>query len=218
MSKKYEVTLTGTSPLLMHNDNIEWSDFLTEWLKEPQNKKTSVAGDDRSPAWRWIGSLYIDGGVVAMPSDNLMTMLREGGAKCPTGKKGATFKRQTQSGLIIDQHSWHIETAAGRVSAADIDALRKENDFSVHQSMVGDMGFSLFVKRAKIGNNKHIRVRPRFDTWSISGTITALDETITKDVLGLILDTAGRYCGLCDWRPSSARAPGYFGQFSATVK
>jgi hypothetical protein len=202
----------------MHGDNIDWAGYMAEWQKEPSNAPLSVPGDDRTPAWRWIGSLYFDAGLICMPSDNLMTMLREGGAKCKTGKKGGTFKRQTQTGLLIDQLSWPIVTPKGVIKKEDIEILREESDFLEHQKLVGDMGFCLFVKRAKIGNGKHVRVRPRFDQWKISGTITVLDETITKAVLELILDTAGHYCGLCDWRPSSAKSPGYFGQFSAEVK
>ena len=79
------------------------------------------------------------------------------------------------------------------------------------------MGFSLFVKRAKIGNAKHIRVRPRFENWSCTGDITILDSQISKEILQSILDICGQYKGLGDWRPG-AKTPGPFGMFKATVK
>jgi len=217
-SKTYQITLTGLTPFLMHCDNVDWSEQMKKWEKDPTMKKESTAGDDRSPAWRWIGSVYHDSGKVCLPSDNLMTMLREGGAKCPTGKKGGSFKRQTQSGLVVDQAAWALITAKGDVNFEEITNLIEEKDFQVHLDTCEKLGFSLFVKRAKIGNNKHIRVRPRFDQWSASGTITVFDDSITKQVLIDILTMAGNYCGVGDWRPSSPKSPGSFGRFAAEVK
>jgi hypothetical protein len=217
-AKTYKVTITGQTPLLMHHDNLAWAEKLKDWQKDPANAAGSIAGDDRSPAMRWIGNLYHEGGYVVVPSDNLMTVLREGGAKCPTGKKGATFKRQTQSGLVVDQSAWMIEVNGGPISMDTIKPLMDEADFSKHVTAIEDLGFTLFVKRAKIGQAKHVRVRPRFDSWACSGTITVFDEMITKDVLQNILTFAGAYAGIGDWRPSSPRSPGSFGKFTAVVK
>jgi len=69
MIKRYRFELTGFMPLLMHADNIEGSDELTEWRKLPANKGLSVPGDDRSPGWTWQTYLYHDGEHVVMPAD-----------------------------------------------------------------------------------------------------------------------------------------------------
>jgi hypothetical protein len=217
-SRQYSVTLTGLTPLLMHHDNITSCEMLKKWRSAPGNKAVGVAGDDRSPAFTWIGSLYSDGGRVSIPADNLMTMLREGGSKCPTGKGQKTFKAQTQSGIVVDQGQWDLETPKGKIEFSKIKPLMDEMDFEVHEKTAQDLGFMLFVKRARIGAAKHIRVRPRFDRWSASGTVTVLDEAITTETLQMILDYAGTYCGMCDWRPSSPRSPGSFGKFEATIK
>ena len=79
--KQYKVTLNGLTPLLMHNDNLSFSEKLTQWRKAPENKELSRVADDRSPAWTWIGYLYHDGKNIGINSDNIMTMLREGGSK-----------------------------------------------------------------------------------------------------------------------------------------
>lgn len=215
--QQYKVKLTGATALLLHQDNLQWSEKIRAWRDDPANRKLCNAGDDRTPAFTWIGCLYLDGGNVVIPSDNLMTMLREGGTKCPTGKRG-TFKRQTQSGIIVDQVGWQLITKNGPISSSDIDELIKCNDFKKHEEAVKDLGFCLFVKRSKIGTGKHIRVRPRFDTWSCQGTITVLDETITDRVLGDILTHAGAFAGLGDWRPSSPKSPGPFGKFTVEIK
>lgn len=218
-ARTYSVALTGETPLLMHNDNLQWAELMKRWAMDPANKKTSTAGDDRSPAWRWMGNPYIEGGVIAIPSDNLMTVLREGGKRCPTGKGQTTFKAQTQSGLVVDQSAWPLTVGGNVIPWGPIrDRLMDEEDFEKHTEEAEKNGFSLFVKRAKIGMAKHVRVRPRFDKWACAGTITVLDEQITSDVLQNILTFAGCYAGIGDWRPSSPKSPGSFGKFTAIVK
>lgn len=216
----YQVELTGVTPLLMHWDNIEWAETLKRWRSNPNNKGKSVAGDDRSPAWTWLGSLYRDRGVVCMPADNLQTMLREGGAKVSTGKKQETFKRHTQSGLVVNEASWPLLVHGNTIDArALFEKLHEEEDYQIHKQTVESLGFILHEKRAKIGTAKHIRVRPRFDNWSCSGTITVFDDAlISADSLGMILEAAGNMCGLCDWRPSSPKSPGPNGKFTVKIK
>ena len=216
--RTYSVTLTGESPLLLHRDNLAWAEAVKRWSSDPANKANSVAGDDRTPPYRWIGCLYVNNGLLTIDSDNLMTVLREGGAKCPTGKGNKTFKRETQSGIVVNEIGWPIVVNGSAIKFAAIEPLTSEKDFAVHETTVQSLGFSLFVKRASINGSKHVRVRPRFDSWSVSGTLTVLDENITTDVIQNILTHAGRFAGVGDWRPSSPKSPGPFGRFTAAIK
>ena len=75
--KTYAVEIIGKTPLLMHHDNIEWADYMDTWKNDPGNKKTSKAGDDRSPAWRWLGCCYHDGKRLAIPQANIMRAIME---------------------------------------------------------------------------------------------------------------------------------------------
>lgn len=218
--ERWQITLEGETPLLMHHDNINFSEKVRAWQKDPANRLVSVAGDDRTPAWSWLGSLYHDGKYVGMSSDNVMTMLREGGAKVPTGSKNETYKRQTQSGIVPDEICPPLFVNGNRIPVEPLMELEGEDDFSEHLRTVEDMGFELLVKRAKVGTSKHIRVRPMFRSWTLVTTLLVPDPKesgITRDVLQKILDKAGSLCGLGDWRPSS-RTPGQFGRFKATVE
>lgn len=217
MYKRYQVKIAGATPLLMHSDNLSWNEQIKKWQMDPSNKKKGAAGDDRSPAWLWQGYLYQEGGIIVMPADNLMTLLREGGAKCPTGKGQTTYKRQTQSGIIVDQSSWPLLVNGVVVKTEGLKALQGNEDFEAHEQAAADHGFELFVKRAKIGQAKHVRVRPRFDNWGCQGTVTVVDDSITGQILETILVHAGSSAGLCDWRPSSPRSPGPFGKFTVEV-
>ncbi len=217
--RTYRVTITGKTPLLMHSDNIEWSDKMEDWKSDPANKKGSKAGDDRSPAFRWLGSLYHDGFTISIPGDNLMRCLMEGGAMVPVpgGKSGKTFKSQTQSGCVVGEPFWPLIVRGSTIPVDSILALASERDFDKHQDAASAAGFMLYVKRAKIGQSKHIRVRPRFDQWSAIGTLNVWDEQLTQDALARILEYAGEYKGLGDWRPGG-KTPGPHGRFEATIK
>ena len=217
--RKYEITLTGKTPLLMHQDSIEWADYMDRWKLDPKNKKFSKAGDDRSPSFRWIGSLYHDGKHVALPQDMIMRCIMEGGTLVlvPGGRMGKTFKAQTQSGMMCETPFLSFFTAGKQIQMTDIHPLMDEPEFKMHADAAEALGFSLWAKRARIGANKHIRIRPRFDDWSVIGNLTVFDKQITEDVLLDILESAGRLKGLGDWRPSS-RTPGPFGTFDARMK
>lgn len=221
-TRSYDVTLTGTTPLLMHWDNIEWAAQVDQYRKSPEGAKEKVAGDDRSPAWSWIGYAYHNDDVLVIPTDNIFKCIMEGATMVfVPGRGKKTFKSQSQSGMMASEASWPLLVDGKTIP---IDRLRKlcdEKSFSAHKQAVIDLGFSLFVKRANIGKgkakSKHVRVRPRFDRWQARGTILVWDDQITTESLTNIITYAGKYKGLCDWRPGGD-TPGPYGIFSAEVR
>lgn len=217
--EQVKVTLKQRMPMLMHADNIDWADLMAEWQKDPGNKGKSKAGDDRTPAWRWIGCLNYDDpktGVVTIPAEYIMRCIMEGAAQVPVGRGAKTFKSQSQSGLLCDDFHWPMLVRGKPIKISDILPLREVKSFAEHVELVQALGFSLFTKRVRIGNAKHVRVRPRFDNWSATGTITILDDSITKTTLARILEISGAYKGLGDWRPGGP-TPGQWGTFEAEV-
>lgn len=216
---QYKITLTGLTPLLMHKDNIVFSEKLKAWTMAPENMKLSVAGDDRTPPWTWIGYTYHDGVNIGVDSDNIMTMLREGGAKV-SFKGKETFKKQTQSGVMLDQQQFDLYIDNNLVPVDAIRGLIGDTDFNNHISKSEELGFELLVKRAKIGKAKHVRVRPLFRKWELRGSLTVIDAELsglTHGIIETILNQAGALCGLCDWRPSSGSS-GAFGKFKPFVE
>ena len=222
--KRYEMVLTGLTPLLMHKDNITFSERVKAWQKDPANRELSTAGDDRSPAWTWIGYSYNDSAYFTMDADNLATCFREGGAKVPTGntRGDKSYKRLTQSGIVFDTAEYDLFVNGRQIPFEPVRELLNANvqDYARHAALAEELGFELFAKRVKIQNSKHIRVRPLFRNWVVKGTITVLDEEmfqLQQPVLQKILDQAGAFVGLCDWRPSSPKSPGFYGKFSAAL-
>lgn len=213
-----KVKLTEKTPLLMHADNIEWADQMEDWKNNPDNKAMSKAGDDRTPSWRWIGCLNYDSpeGVVTIPSEYIMRCTMEGAAQVPTGKKQQTFKALSQSGLLCSEFHWPLLVNGNPIRMQDVNRCLSMKNFREQTDAARSLGFSLFVKRAKVGQSKHIRVRPRFDNWSTEGELIVTEDQITKPILKKILDISGRYKGLGDWRPGS-KTPGPWGTFTAEV-
>lgn len=222
ISRQYAVTLTGRSPLIMRRDNPAFEAEVTAWRKAPANKWTGLPGDDRDPAWRWIGHLCHDGKVLGIPVDDLLVMLHDGEALARE-KVAGRRRRTVFSGIKIEQQ-WPLTVNGQTISYPEIAKLFRGHDsqqFSAHVERVEKFGFELLVRRVPLPRPKHIRVRPFFRTWTAAGTLTILDEEIsglTLPVLDRILEQAGDRVGLCDWRPSSPSKPGSFGRFAAEVK
>ena len=128
------------------------------------------------------------------------------------------MKAATQSGILVNEIGWVLKVNGKEIPYEPILALADENDFEKHEALAEKLGFELFVKRARIGTAKHVRVRPRFENWSATGTITVSDPQLTEDMLTTIFAFAGRYAGIGDWRPGSPSKPGQFGTFTAEIR
>jgi len=212
--RSFRFVLKGITPMLMHADDVEAASTLDVWRKAPSNKNSSVKGDDRTPPWSWQTYVYRnDKGNVALPADNLMVALRQAGGKVIL--KGQTsFKAITQSGLLITDETLDFTNGGSPVSIASFVSERDET-FADQKKRAEKAGFELFVKRAVVGQNKHVRVRPMFRAWKVSGVIQILTPDITFENLKTLFDLAGDI-GLGDWRPG-CKTPGRFGMFEATV-
>lgn len=216
--KTFQFTLKGTSPLLLHADNIDWSDRMKAWGDNPQNKKDSVAGDDRTPAFRWIGCLDHDGTNAGIPAENLMKCLLRAAVQVPIpgNRMRKTFKSEVMSEMVCDAPLFPLAASGKKIDMKKVEKLMGVKEYAAHQTEVATMGFALFAKRARVGTSKHIRVRPKLDAWALSGTVTVWDDKLAK-ALPEIFEIAGRKIGLGDWNPGG-KTPGPYGRFTADIK
>ena len=213
-----DFTLTGLSPLLMHADDVLMADELSH-ARKTMPKGQKAAGDDRSPAWSWHTYCYHEGDELVWPSENLMVSLRSAAATVIYSKM-KSFKELSQSGLVIPTEALGFATRKGPVSWPMIQAWRDNDTPFMEQSKLftkADPDCTLFVKRAKVGTAKHVRVRPRFENWTVSGRIIITNSEITYERLCEFFEIAGDRVGLGDWRPSS-KTPGPYGRFKAELR
>lgn len=212
---KYKFEVIGVSPLIMHADDPFAGDRLSGRRSQIKSadKANFKAGDDRCPPDTWKSYLHTDGEHVTVPTDMLRACLMRGSAKKELKGK-ESFKKLSQSAILLDGEWTDFLSQGKQLALTD---LEKINGTFVEQAdAVTSLGFSLFVKRAQVGSAKHVRVRPRFDHWSCSGTLEVVDEQVTPKVLAELWQLSGFYCGLGDWRPGSQKSPGPYGRF--TVK
>lgn len=217
--KRYGFIFTGKYSLLMHSDNIAWAEQIKKFRNSPEGKKESVPGDDRSPAWTWIGSLYSDDKNVTMQSENVMKCMMKGAASVGTGKGQKTFKAQSQSGCMCESPTLEFTVGGKQIPMGSIKGLIGNKDFDEHLRLVQALGFNLDVRRVVLGkgNSRNIRVRPLFTNWVVRGSLLVTDEALTIDVLRSIWEYSGRCIGLCDWRPGG-KTPGPYGTFNAVIE
>lgn len=208
--------LEGLSPLIMHWDNIEWADEIDarRTAIKDQDKSKFRAGDDRCPPETWKGYAYNDGNVLVCPTDNLRTCVMKAGATVAF-KGNQTFKKIVPAAIVFDELYAEFRTGEKQIRTADIEAI--DGEFADQARAVLKLGFRLFVKRAKIGAAKHIRVRPYFSQWTIDGTFLLVDDRITMPIVTQIWERAGLRIGLCDWRPDAPQSPGPYGRFTVIL-
>jgi len=211
----YDFVLTGTKPLLLHADNIDAADEVQAWQLDPTNKNVSVKGDDRTPPWRWTGYVYSDGEHFAMPSENVMASLRGAGAKISIPGKRGSLKRETQSGIVPPDVFFKLLIDGQQVPERILAEVRGMS-FADQKKFVREYGFELWPKRAKVGQAKHIRVRPRIARWQVIGSVAIVAPEFTDARVQELFRLAGKE-GLGDWRPSSPKSPGPYGMFVAEV-
>ena len=176
------------APLLMHNGQL--ADPLNQWSKKISEvsavrKKTETNYNDLAE-FEFHGSLYTKDNKVIIPAEMLEASIVNGAKKF---KKGGTFK----AAMYVEDHAF---LNFGENIKAD-KLWKKKEKYSSRAS-------------ARVGTNRVIRTRPKFDNWSVSFTIAYDSTLINKEDLEKALENAGALYGLGDWRPR-------YGRFKVTL-
>jgi hypothetical protein len=215
------LTLRSATELLMDRDNISYSERLVRWQKDPTNADQQVPGDDRAPAWGWLGKLHYDEAtkLVGLPQSMLLACLRAAATTIPhpTAKGGKTLKELSQAGIQFTKTSFPLlvhRPQDGQWRPIPYDELAHklgdELDFVVHEEVVKQFGFRLDVRRSKPQYNRsHVRVRPMFAPWRCVCEMRVMDDVLTDAVLMQMFEIAGSSKGIGNWRPSNGRAGSY---------
>ena len=151
---------------------------------DDKSKKRTGTPDWKAEA---IKALYTDeDNVIYQPAEHIESCLREAAKQFKiSGKRGATYSKLVGSTIEV------------RPSAIPHKYIEYEIDAR-----------PVVVQRARI-----IRYRPRFDKWALDFEIVALDDQLDKSVIKEILDYAGIYVGIGDFRPGRG---GKYGKFMVT--
>lgn len=183
-------TLTGTSPLVMHNIRLaRWDDEFTKAIGVITSKKSKQTDDDRHEVQRleFAGSLYVDDQGPYLPAANVR--------KCLVGAaRIRRLGRNVERALIPMRLQSYLDYDGPRgVSELWADPTYR------YSAIVG-------VNRAKVG-----RMRPQFPSWSVTMDWELLTDMFNYEDLVAVVNAAGLIEGIGDNRVNG------FGRFTAVV-
>lgn len=188
--KKFEIHLTGTAPLLMHNSRLSNPlDPAAKALKALTGKQRKTDDDHEAIARaEFLGGLYhLDGVGPYVPADNIWRCLYNAAKKT---KRGPSVKE----GVFITSDINPLSYKGPR----EPDALWADANFRLIASVV------LMGKRLQ-------RCRPMFPQWSLIAEGLYDENILDFREIEAFAETASRVIGLGDWRPR-------YGRFDAAVK
>jgi hypothetical protein len=184
------ITLTGTSPLLMHNPQMVDPEFeLNRQIKAITSKRKKTDDDHRQIArLEWFGGLYVSDGVIVQPTSKVRKCL-------------INTARISKTGKMVERALSFGELAVPLTYKGPRDPQEVFTDEAFHSRLsVG------------VGNKRVMRVRPKFHPWalSVSGLFVE-DAGLNTDEFERIVELAGIVEGIGD-----GRAIGY-GRFVGKV-
>lgn len=187
--KTIRVALRGTSPLLMNR----MTDEQLLALHTRDRKKFTAPREPREVA---ASRLYgTHDGKPYLPTENLMACLISAGMYIKLdGKRQMSTKQSTllPGFLTIDDPYLPLLDGDGKAAAWEVDMRQGRNPN---------------------GGEAVCIIRPRFDRWAITASISIDADSISEDVIRELVDIAGGRIGLCDFRPQRR---GIFGKFKVT--
>lgn len=186
-----KITMTGTTPLMLHN--VRLADPLDPWAKELKrlNGKRTKTEDDRLEISRveFGGGLYYDPEIGPyLPAANLFRALIEAGTVTKSGKK-------IERGLIVTQDRAAIEYDGPRT----IDELWGDgNTPYVDRRMVN-------VQRQRVS-----RTRPIFPRWACAFGVEVDPAILDPEDFEAIVVRTGSMVGVGEYRR-------FYGRFEGKV-
>lgn len=182
--KTLKFRITGTASLLMHSAKGVNPTHPLVKEKSKYTSKRKKTEDDQAIINRidWLLGLYHDEKIgYYIPSEVIDSCLWNGAKKYKLGKL------YRESALILE------------------DAKLKFDHMEVTPEQLYDMPQYVDVRSVVIGRQRITRYRPIFHQWSFDFSINYEESIIDEDELLKIIETAGKFIGLCDYRPRFGR-------------
>lgn len=189
----YEITLTGTNTLLMHN--VQLGDPENEFVREIGRLnalKSKITDEQRAERdyLKWRGGLYWDDEVgPVLPAANVFRSIQQAAALTRNGK-------DIERGLVMNEHEVRLDFPGPR----DLKSLWN-----------GGKGAHVDRRMAKINRAPVVAVRPAFPQWSATLTFDLDDEIMNLDDFKFIAEKAGRMVHIGDYRR-------FFGAYSVEIR
>ena len=196
--KKIGFELTGLSPLMIHN--IQLANPLGKYtmaLKQLTSKRNKTDTDVREiTRLEWEAGLYLDDGIVVMPTKCLAACFFAGAKKNKNGPKW-------REGCQFDQYNYPLKYKGPKIEV-------KQNGQIPNPEL--DKYYDKYVNldMVRVGTSSTLRARPIFEQWGVDVGIDFDEALIDRRTIIQIAADAGYRIGLCERRPQKG---GLFGRF-----
>jgi hypothetical protein len=188
---RIHIELTGTTPLMMHNERLSSrEDPYAKAIKELTDKGKNQTERDKAEISKleWYGGLYTNGAdEFIIPAANLIKCVRETATITKESKKVA----RAITPLAI--HALLIYPGPKKLDALFADKTYVDR------------------RQVKVGRGRITRTRPIFPQWALAIDFELLDDVMSFSDVQRLWELSGLSTGLCD-----ARILGY-GRFNAAV-
>lgn len=191
--KELKFKVTGVVPLLMHSNRAANPlDVYAKFMKPLQKKRNKTDQDYMELARiEWEAGLYLHDGIVALPAENLDRCLWDAAKKTKSGKLYKSGALISEDWLPLDYRGPKIKIKQnGEIPLTDLDGFY---DRLSHQQMV------------KVSSQQILRTRPIFHDWCFKFSIMIDEQVLDERTMVKIVETAGRYIGMCEKRPRLGR-------------
>ncbi len=186
--KTINVTITAICPMLMHSDRTANPlDEYAKALKKITSKRKKTEEDHaKISALEFEASMYYDpDNGYYMPSANIEACLINSAKHY---KKGTLIK---QAVIVPENGSFDFPHSSTKPSK-----LYNKNGY-------------VDMRTVKVGMSKNVRTRPIFHEWIVNFTVFLDTNKMEPEEIREIVENAGKYVGLGDYRPR-------FGRFELT--
>lgn len=186
MLSKLPVSITGTSPLLMHSTRgMNHADPLVKELRAATKKHASKKTDDDHEEIQRLEfalGMYHDAELGPyIPSEVLLATIRDGAKAQKLGKE------VIRSVFLMEE-----KIRLGYKGPREVERLWARKEF-------------VDTRSAKVGAARVLRTRPKFDSWSLTTVVHFDAEHIEESQLRRAIFAAGERVGLGDYRPRFGR-------------
>jgi hypothetical protein len=194
--KEITFRFEGTTPLLLHNNRSADPLDLYVKAKRPYFGKSAKKKTDEDhlavSRLDWESGLYFDPeGYVSVPATNVEAMLERAGRRTRDGKK-------IKQGVRVDGLYCRLKFPDDKCRLEAIPATPDDVPCKSLDSLFAKY-YDRRIAKPK-GQGSVVRTRPRFDKWSITCTVLYDPEVIDERSLLEIVQAAGKYEGLGDYR------------------
>ena len=185
-----KITIKGTEPLIMHssyglNPRTELAQEKAAITVKKGSNRTD-ADDARLAIVECLLSFWLDdAGEITIPPEAFRSCLETAARKLKQGG-------DVREGLMVFRSAFKYDR--GKLGNTPEEVANKAQ----------------FVTTAVVQRSRVLRVRPKFDDWSVTFSVEYDEELVDRSKLERWIDIGGRRIGLGDWRPEKS---GRYGRF-----